>query len=92
MPEAPLLVINGSGHVEAGHYGIDKPFDLVGLNHRGFHRDEMPQERIDQGETVFQSVATSSSFFWARLTFGKGDGIWMRRCVSGPLRESATRC
>lgn len=59
MPEAPLLVINGSGDFKAGHYGVPHDFTLVGLNHRGFQRDELSQEQVENGESRFQSVFRS---------------------------------
>lgn len=54
LPGAWLVNLNGSGTFEAGHLGIDHPFTLTGLGHRGFHRDELPQEEVDAGFVRFQ--------------------------------------
>ncbi|KAK4699857.1 xanthine dioxygenase, partial [Phenoliferia sp. Uapishka_3] len=81
LPGGWLVNINGSGDFEAGHKGIDHPFTLQGLGHRGFHRDELSQDEIDAGHVRFQRWHIDAPFYknWpARVTM-----LWAHTMPSG---------
>ncbi|KAI5477718.1 hypothetical protein MNV49_006001 [Pseudohyphozyma bogoriensis] len=76
-PDNDNVRIIGYGTFPAGTSGFEEPFTLSGLSHRGFHKDPMSQEEMDQGFTrwhFFKSWPARVTTFWPHTLPKAADG------------------